>query len=350
MTLQQEKVQNSALPQGISLRKDGRYQARFTYNSKRYTIYDRDLKVLCKKYYNIQYELEHNIYKVSSHMTLNQWFQIWAKEYKSLTVKEYTLTNYTNNYNRYIQSPLGKYPLKSIHTLQIQQLFNSLITKGLSVSSVNYLHTMLKGIFKQAVKNNMLSENPSLAVSLPRAAKKARRVLSLYEQNIFFETIQDNYYRFLYMLALSSGLRIGELTGLMWDDINFKQKTITVNRTLLYYKSIHSDKYSFQFQTPKSISSQRTVPLIPDMVKGLKEHRLQQENLRLSTWTPHKGMEQLVFTTRIGTPLQEVYLFKDLISVVKKINLLFPEIHFEPITPHTLRHPYVNPALKIFFK
>lgn len=155
-------------------------------------------------------------------------------------------------------------------------------------------------------------------------------------------------------MALATGLRIGELAGLTWDDVDFEEDTLYVNRTLLYQKDYHTGEYSFRYQTPKSESSRRVVPLIPEVLEVLEMQRHQQQTLREergSLWQPLKGMSSLVFTTRNGTPVQEVYLIKTLEKVTLQMQKIEREeagkegrrpYEIKRITPHTLRHTFAT--------
>lgn len=346
------------LPPGICQRKDGRFQGRFTFNGQRYTLYDRDLDELQKKMRAALYELEHGIYGKLSNITLNRWFEFWIEEYKLENVKNSTIILYTTNYERYVREMLGDKKLDSIKPLHIQKLFNTMKQQGLSLGTIQIVNSVLNNMFTQAVKNDLIMKNPCYGAVLPKATKKERRVMTSEEQKLFMKEIKDDFYGPICMLALATGLRIGELTGLTWDDIDFDGHLLYVNRTLLYQKTYGEDENTYQIQTPKSENSRRVVPMIPDVEKLLKKHRVDQMEhiLRYGTnWEPIKGMENLVFTTRNGTPVQEVYIVKYLKRVTRRLNeqenLLAekekrePEI-FAPITPHTLRHTFATRAFE----
>lgn len=350
------KRSKKPLPKGISLRKDGRYQGRFTFNGKRYTYYSREVKDLQKKMADARYELEHGIYGNGLDITLNHWFDIWMKEYKLLTVKNSTILLYTLNYERYVKEQLGNYLLKDIKTIHIQKIYNEMYHQQLSLGTIQIVNSILNNLFSQAVKNDYLMKNPCLGAILPKAEKKERRVLTFYEQTMFLTVISGDFYEPLYQIALCTGLRIGELSALTWDDINFEEKTLSVNKTLLYQKDYLSGEYGFHCQTPKSGTSRRVLPLIPDAVQILRKHKKEQRayiQANHSKWRPVDGLENLVFTTRNGTPLQEAYLIKRLAVITKRMNTL--EIMnaktekrtpctFESITPHTLRHSFATRA------
>lgn len=346
------------LPAGICQRKDGRFQGRFTFNGQRYTLYDRDLDELQKKMRAALYEMEHGIYGKTSNITVDNWFEFWVEEYKLESVKNSTLILYTTNYERYVKDSLGGKKLNSIKPMHIQKLYNTLKQQGLSLGTIQIVNSILNNLFTQAVKNDLIRKNPCYGVIMPKGSKKERRVMTEEEQKLFIKEIRGDFYGMVCTMALATGLRIGELTALTWEDIDFENHLLKVNRTLLYQKTYGERENTYQVQTPKSENSKRAVPLIPDAEKMLKKHRIEQKEYILSRggrWQPIEGFENLVFTTRNGTPVQEVYIVKYLKRVTMRLNEKEQKkaemegrkpVVFEPVTPHTLRHTFATRAFE----
>ena len=346
------------LPPGICQRKDGRFQGRFTYNGCRYTLYDRDLDELQRKMRTALYEMEHGIYGKLTNITLDKWFEFWINEYKLESVKNSTIILYATNYERYVKEVLGGRKLASIKPLHIQKLYNNMKHQGLSLGTIQIVNSVLNNLFTQAIKNDLIMKNPCYGVILPKGEKKERRVMTQEEQRLFIKEITGDFYAPICLLALATGLRIGELTALTWEDIDFENHLLQVNRTLLYQKTYGENESVFQIQTPKSEHSKRVVPMIPDVEQLLKQYFIEQKEFILqrgSQWKPKKGLTNLVFTTRNGTPVQEVYVVKYLKRVTKRLNekeqvLARKEDRevciFENITPHTLRHTFATRAFE----
>lgn len=351
-------VNKKTLPKGISLRKDGRYQGRFTCDGKRYTLYDKDVVILQKRMSDNRYEAEHGIYKIIGSYSLDQWFHIWLEEYKVIYVKPSTLRLYIDNYNRYVENTLGKKKLDKIRLLDIQKLYNDMLRSQLSIGTVQIVHSILYNLFKQAMRNDLINKNPCIGVIFPKIEKKSPRVLTGNEQQLFLKQIATSFYQPVYMMALATGLRVGELTALTWRDIDFDKKLLYVQNTLLYQRDVQTGKFNFRLQSPKSSTSRRKIPLIPDVLMLLQEQLLNQEKLKQSPrkyWQPLKGFDNLVFTTKHGTPIQEVYLYKNLERITDKMNqyeanLAYMEnrlpVYHDKITPHTLRHSFATRAFE----
>lgn len=334
------------LPKGITLRKDGRYQASYYFNGTRKYLYDMNLDALEVKLRNVRYEIDHGIFTKPERIRLDDWFSTWINEYKAFELKKGTLENYKRNYRLYISPYLGNCYVKEIRAEHLQKLYNDLMRAGYSYGVINLCAGILSGMFTQLMRNDIIMKNPVKLANLPKKEKRPkRRVLTDNEQQLFLKYAASSPFFSLYQLALATGLRIGELTSLTWKDIDFENECLNVTGTLKYFKDT-----GFYKDTPKSDSGNRTVPLLPSICKMLKRVKREQNKQRLAagnTWKPIKGLEHLVFTDKKGEPLKKRTIAYDIDHITDEINANETGIpHFEKFSPHTLRHTFATRALE----
>ena len=123
-------LKGKELPEGIIQRPDGRYMARFRYDGERYTLYNKDLKKLIRDMNDKRYEAEHGICVTETRISVNDWFEIWMREYKLNSVKYGTYQIYEQTYKLYIKPRIGKKRLSTVRTDQIQRIYNELNADG----------------------------------------------------------------------------------------------------------------------------------------------------------------------------------------------------------------------------
>ncbi|MDO5405842.1 MAG: site-specific integrase [Eubacteriales bacterium] len=330
------------LPKGITLRSDGYYMGRFTYYGERYTLYDKDLKILKKKLEDLRYELEHGLYAKESVITIDDWFHTWIEEYKKPTVKQGTVGVYQDNYDSYIKKPFGKKKLKDLRPEQIQNLYNTLNKEGYSRNTIELVSVVLSGMYKQAYKNQLIQKNPVPLATLPKMTeRKERRVLSKEEQEIFMESAKNHQYYYTFELALSTGMRSGEIRGLEWQDIDFSNRIIHVRGTLV------QNRYGFYKDLPKTQSSYRDIPMLDNVYTLLKQRKKCQSEQKLllgNEWKPLKGLENLIVTTNTGHPVGKGYLNNAINRITLKIQKEYPE--FEELSIHTMRHTFATRCIE----
>lgn len=330
------------LPKGITRRPDGRYMGRFTYYGERYTLYDMDLRRLTRRLKDLRYELEHGLYAKETEITVDNWFHTWLNEYKRPSVKKGTVGVYEDTYHSYIEKPFGKKKLKDLRPEQIQNLYNTMNGKGYSRSTIELVSVVLGNMYKQAFKNQLVHKNPVPLATLPQmAGPKERRVLTGEEQKIFLEAAREHQYYYIYELALSTGMRSGEIRGLKWDDIDFRNRLIHVRGTLV------QNRYGFYIDLPKTRSSYRDIPMLDNVYTLLKEHKKDQMEKRFllgSNWRGADGLDNLVVTTAMGAPLGKGYLNIALKTIIKRIQKEHPD--FQYITFHGLRHTFATRCIE----
>lgn len=341
------------LPKGIYRRKNGLYEGRFQYQGESYAVYGRNVKKLEKNLAELRYEVEHGLKGKGDNMSLDEWFEIWLYDYKNMTIKESTMVRYTDYYNRYIKPALGQKRLTFFKPIMIQRHLNQMASDDYSTKTIADTYNILHSMFKMAVQNDMLNKNPCDAAILPKTKKKAKRVLTVEEQQIVLEYSKGHLCENLVKVALGTGMRVGELHGLTWDDIDFESREIHVNKTLVYIRDRESGKYQFKFQIPKTMSSIRTIPMQEDVYKALRQQKELLKDMKLCAkhWDLLPGFDNMVFLNVTGRPRQSIDFRNDLKRINRAINKdreklakkenREPEL-MEHFYPHSLRHTFAT--------
>ena len=333
------------LPKGITKRKDGRYMGRFMYHGEQYVVYGEDARKTKKKLDDLRYEVEHNVYEKPSKMTVDKWFEEWLEVYKIPTVRFNTVKNYRYVY-QHISAIIGKKYIVDVRANDIQKVYNTLSQNGLSESIIHVARAVIGGMFSQAYRNKIISENPANYIGpLPKGKKTQQRyALTQNEQEVFLncaEKYSKSMYNF-FCLALCTGMRGGELRGLRWKDIDFKNKVIHVTGTL-----IESTEKGFFRGDPKTATSYRDIPMIGKAYEVLKDERKKQMEHKIrmgDKWNPVEGLEDLVFLTMNGRPRNFNHMSKTKDRVLARMRKDGYEVN--NFTIHSLRHTFATRAIE----
>lgn len=340
-------LKGKELGMGLCQKKDGRYSARFTKkNGKRS---EKNFKKLteAREWLNEQKYLDSTI--GTSDMTVDCWYQHWISNYKEGIVSNNTTKNYKNRYQVSIKKEIGNMKLSDVKQIHCQRILNDMFDIGqYSYGTIELTQITLHAIFKGAIENGYLYRNPADGLKLKRrnADEEERRVLTREEQRIFKEYAKNTLYYNAYCLVLETGLRVGEIGGLQWDDIDFDKKCLHVKRTIL------QEKGGFYFGKPKSRLSKRKVPLTNEAISILQAQKSLQNKLRIKSKDWHSEWDGLVFTTINGNPVGSSTFRTMMIRIVKNINFdrqcSNPDSYeeFEHIYMHSLRHTFATRCIE----
>ena len=347
------------LGRGLSQRPDGTYMARYVDRyKKRQTFYGKDLKTLRKKLEKERYESENGLFATGVNITVTEWFEEYLKLYKEGKVKDTTLYRIRQTYSPCKKDVLGSMRLQEVRAIHIQSLFNSLDAKGYTYGTIKLLKSLLNELFKKAIGNGYVLINPIGAVVMPKKTKCDQRFLTEEEQEMFLDVAKEYYHYDIFCVNLSMGARIGEVLGLKWSDIDFDNKTVHIQRTLHYSKVNEEEQCHFFFTTPKTETSDRIIPLLPETEKILKRVRTKQlrnKMLYASTWKQEAPFEDMVFTSQYGAPVRYGDVNRTIKKVVLKVNLQEEELakfegreprELKGFSPHCFRHTFITNCKK----
>ena len=272
-------------------------------------------------------------------VTLDEWYQIWMDTCKK-NCRESTKTTYAGHYRR-VQKALGWRKLTALNLIIIQQAINELDTDNERKNSKKILVDMLD----KAIDSDLLIKNAAKQVNtvISKEEKKERRVLTVSETELFLSKAANTFYYNLYVLALETGMRIGELMGLQWADVDFNKKVLRVRRSLCYFRM--DGKYVFEWHDTKTHNSKRTIPLTSRALAALKQQRIMRQKILLQHAADTQDeYKDLVFVTRNNRPTQQFIIQECLDVTTRQIQKEHPE--FERFSPHCFRHTFATRAIE----
>lgn len=330
---------------GISQRKNGMYQARYVDRfGNRKTIYDKNLRELKNKLNTGVYEDKKQINIVDEKTTLDEWYKKWIDIHKYNVIRINTKCHYDSVYRKHISPTLGSIPISQITQLQIKGVIKKLHKANYGYETQNRVRIMLLDMFDKAMIDNFVLRNPCKGLRIQKDRNFERRVLTRDEQMDFYECCKGTFYDNLFVVAVNTGLRPGELCGLKWSDINFNKMEISVERTLLYQKLDGDEQKTFHFDPPKTKTSRRKVPINKQCEVALKKQYLQSNVVKSRLYSkPLKGFEDLLFTTKFSTPINSQIYLEAIKRIIDEINLMKDDLEqMEPFSAHTFRHTFAT--------
>ena len=296
-----KSIKGKELGKGITQRKsDGLYQGRFVNRfGKTQTIYASNLNELRKKMREEQYEDEKSLNVITKDVTLDEWYEIWMNTCKK-NCRNSTKESYATHYKR-IQKDLGWRKLTSLNLIIMQNALNGLVSDNARKKTKKILVDMLE----KAIDSDLLTKNVAkqLNTVISKEDKKERRVLTVSEAELFLGEAQSSYYYNLFVLALETGMRIGELCGLRWQDIDFEKKVLYVRHTLCYFRK--DGKYIFEMHDAKTKNGRRTIPLTTKALETLRRQRVQKQKILFKGIEAEEQYRDLVFVTKNNRPTQQ---------------------------------------------
>ena len=319
----------------VRKRDDGRWEARIVVGHKEngdsifHYMSAKTQKALLEKLHRSIDEYDGAELTEQSRMTLGEWLEIWLEECAAPAVRPKTLTGYRRYVENNIKPYLGDKQICKVTTADVQSLYRKLQREGsveggpLSGSTVRRIHNVLHQALDVAVNRHLIVKNPSNDVTLPKKVTTPKTILNDEQLERFMEVIKaDEHWHDFFYLEITTGLRRGELCGLMWTDFDGKKGTLTIRRTLH-----NKEGGGYYVGDTKTGAGRRTIKLPPSTVQLLTERK-------------KKSISQWIFPNPIHPedPVMPNSGYQRMKKLLAEAGL--PDMRF-----HDLRHTFATHAL-----
>ncbi len=320
----------------------------------------KDCQPLRDKERDIEKDLHDGINTfISKNATLNERFDLHIKD--KINLRDTTRTGYLYNYNKYVRNSLGRRKIDNINYSVMKNFYNKLITEhGLKPNSMEVVHTILNPVFDKAVYDNLIRQNPCIP-AMKEIRKmdgwQSKKVTTKYaftenQQTAFVDFMRSDkaYSRWCNILTvlLGTGLRIGECTGLTWNNCDFENNCIYITHTLVY-RQWEDGTCGYRVHTvPKTKAGIRTIPMMKEVRKALLAEKAYQDKHGTAN-TVIDGYSGWVFTNRYGTVLSKSSVNNGIARIIRDYNELEMQqatlqnrnaILIPHMTSHQMRHTF----------
>jgi integrase len=275
---------------------------------------------------------------------IHSW--LFEKIRVSIEIKPSTFQRYEGIYRNYIKSSkLYGLKISDIKPIQIQRYYNELYENGKGSNPIKTLNKLIKTFFNYAVDEGYILKNPCLGKKIIIPGKTDTtdidsediKIYTDEEINLLKNTLKSHRLKACILLALGTGLRLGELLALEWTDISDDYSELKVQRSIKEVNIISADgskEYKTIIQTPKTKNSIRTVPIPSNLIPILTEHRINQEKEKNKVGNSYIE-SNFVFTTELGKNIDSNNLRKSFKRILDKAGIEHKKFH-------SLRHTYIT--------
>jgi integrase len=333
----------------IGQRKDGRWESRIDLGycngkRRRKSIYGETRKEVQEKLTRALRARQLGLPVESDRLTVGAWLTQWLGMQKPPATKPKTYEAYEGDLRIHLIPALGNRPLVKLQPQEVREFMRAKIEAGFSSKSIRNYRATLRAALNVAMQDGLIARNSAALAKPPRLEKRPAHVFSQEEALRFLQAARGHRLEAVFTVALSLGLRQGEILGLRWEDIDLDAARLQVSHTLQRIRRPGEAKGKLELIAPKTDKSRRAIALPQVAVSALYAHRGRQEQERKSCGSRWRDTG-MVFTTGIGTMLDQRNMLRAFYGIMntpdpgdpepdtKKKRKLFPRLRF-----HDLRH------------
>ena len=276
----------------------------------------------------------HGVLAKAGRLTVADWLNSWlrAKETGSKTIRPRTIEHYRLIVEKHLTPAIGQKPLAKLTPTDIERMLGEQLRAGLAPRSVHHIRAVLRNALQRAMRDEKVSRNVASLAEAPSVPQPNRDAVTAFAEQagVFLHAVESDRLSAMYVLTLALGLRLGEVTGLRWSDIDLDAAILRVTRSLQWIRPRGEKAAAPHLMDPKTNESRRAVELSAPLVDALRQHRTSWRDEKLAGRQPLNEFD-LVFTGPSGEPLNPATVSRELRAILGRAGL--PRIRF-----HDLRH------------
>lgn len=352
MVMARKDKKGRNLKTGESQRPDGRYMYRYKdeITGRRISVYDSTLTGLREQEKQIMRDLEDLIITdvAVRKLTINDLFEQYMA---TKTIRNTTRTDYLYIWNHWVRENIGGLSIFTFKTSHALKFFAELSNQGLKKSTIGNVYRLLNPCFELAVKDGILRRNPVTGTNKNhgKPSEKRKALSAKQQKNLIKFVSTGKYIRYLPIIQIMLGtcMRVGETTGLTWDNVDMDNRLVHVTGQIVYARNVEGVGCEIQESKPKTVCGIRTIPMTNEVYEAFKMQKKINELLKLPTDYVVGNRKDFIFLVGSGRPISRSELNHILRSIVSDYNnaenLLAESQHRTPelmphISAHILRH------------
>ncbi len=288
----------------------GRYTVYTANGPKQKAIYGKTRAEVAEKLAKAMADRDGGLYFEAENLTVSAFLERWLNDSVRGSVRASTYTSYEGQVRRYIIPAIGRIKLGKLTPAHIQHLYREMQDRGLSTRTVQYTHAVLRRALKQAKRWGMVDRNVAEDVDPPRLKRGEIQPLDREQTRTLLQAANGDRLHALYVVAVTAGLRPGEMLALRWSDVDLEAGALRINRALS----------GSEFAATKTPRSRRKIELSNTARAALRAHRkrqLEEQMKKAGLWKDHG----LVFPSTVGTPLSHRNVVRSFKALLKRAGL-----------------------------